>query len=39
VNLLRTMGSGWALKIDYITGTTTGLKISTNGYEVLYANQ
>ncbi len=39
VNLLRTMGSGWALKIDYITGTTTDLKISTNGYEVLYANQ
>ena len=39
VNLFRSMGSGWALKIDCVTGTTTGLKIYTNGYEVLYANQ
>ena len=39
VNLFETMGGGWTLKIDHVTGTTTGSKISTNGYEVLYANQ
>ena len=39
VNLFRSMGGGWVLKIDRVTGTTTGSKISTNGYEVLYANQ
>jgi len=39
VNLFKTMGGGWALEVDHVTGTTTGLKISTNGYEVLYENQ
>jgi multidrug efflux system outer membrane protein len=39
VNLFKTMVGGWALKIDHVTSTTTGSKISTNGYEVLYANQ
>ena len=27
VNLFKTMGGGWTLKIDHVTGTTTGLKI------------
>jgi multidrug efflux system outer membrane protein len=39
VNLFRSMGGGWVLEIDRIAGTTRGSKISTNGYEVLYANQ
>ena len=39
LNLFKSMGSGWVLEVDRVTGTTTGSKISTNGYEVLYANQ
>jgi multidrug efflux system outer membrane protein len=39
VNLFKTMGGGRVLEVDRVTGTTTGSKISTNGYEVLYANQ
>jgi hypothetical protein len=27
VNLFESMGSGWTLKIDHVTGTTTGLNI------------
>jgi multidrug efflux system outer membrane protein len=27
LNLFETMGGGWTLKIDHVTGRTTGLKI------------
>jgi len=39
VNLFKAMWGGWGLEADPLTGTTTGSKNSTNGYEVLYANQ
>jgi hypothetical protein len=39
VSLYKAMGGGWVLEADHLTGTMTDSKISTHGYEVLYANQ
>ena len=38
VNLFKMMGGAWVLEVGRVTSTTTGSKIPTNGYEVLYAN-
>jgi len=39
LNLFKMMGGAWVLELDRVTGTMTDSKISTHGYEVLYANQ
>ena len=39
VSLFKAMGGGWVLEIDHLMGTTAGLKISINGFEVIYANE
>jgi hypothetical protein len=38
LKLHESLLGGWVLEIAYRTGTATGLRISINGYEVIYAN-
>jgi hypothetical protein len=39
VKVYESLGGGWVLEIAYRTGTAGGLRISINGYEVIYANE